>query len=85
MQRDDGAAVYVNGEEASRSNLPAGALSSTTLALQTVGFTAERAWVPVVVPQRLLRAGQNVVAVELHQASATSSDATMDLRVEGKK
>jgi hypothetical protein len=41
--------------------------------------------VPAVVPQRLLRAGANVVAVELHQASAVSSDATLDLKVEGKK
>jgi tartrate-resistant acid phosphatase type 5 len=85
MKRDDGAAVYVNGEEIGRSNLPSGALTPQTLALQTVGFEAERAWVPLVVPARLLRAGENVVAVELHQASAQSSDATLDLRIEGKR
>ncbi len=85
MKRDDGAAVYVNGQEVGRSNLPAGALTPQTLALQTVGFEAERAWVPAVVPARLLRAGENVIAVELHQASAQSSDATLDLRVEGKR
>jgi len=85
LQRDDGAAVYVNGEEVARTNLPAGPLTPSTLASQTVGFAAERAWVPAVVPQRLLRAGPNVVAVELHQASPTSSDATLDIKIETKK
>jgi hypothetical protein len=85
MRRDDGAALYVNDEEVSRTNLPAGPLTPSTLAHETVGFTAERAWVPTVVPSRLLRAGANVVAIELHQASAQSSDATLDLRIEGKR
>lgn len=83
--RDDGAAIYVNGQEVSRSNLGAGPLTDTTLATYITGFTAEKAWVPTVVPMHLVRAGANVVAVELHQSSATSSDATLDLRVEGKR
>lgn len=85
IQRDDGAVVYVNGEEIARTNLPGGPLAATTLARYTVGFQAEKTWVPAVVPQRLLRAGANVVGVELHQASLVSSDAALDLRVEGKK
>lgn len=85
LRRDDGAAVYVNGEEIARSNLADGALGPQTLAREVVGFTAERAWIPAVVPKHLLRAGENVVAVELHQGSAQSSDATLDLRVEGKR
>ena len=85
LRRDDGAAVYVNGEEISRTNLPAGALTPQTLAHEIVGYTAESTWIPAVVPSRLLRAGENVVAVELHQANAQSSDATLDLRVEGKR
>jgi len=85
VRRDDGAAVYVNGEEIARTNLPAGVLTAQTLAHEVVGFTAERAWIPAVVPSRLLRAGQNIVAVELHQASAQSSDATLDLRIEAKR
>lgn len=85
MMRDDGAVVYVNGQEIARSNLPPGALSPTTLAVDTVGYTAERAWIPVVVPKSVLVTGENVVAVELHQAAPTSSDAIFDVRVEGKK
>lgn len=85
VRRDDGACVYVNGVEVGRSNLPDGPLSGTTLAKETVGFAAEAAWVPFVVPSRLVRAGENKLAIELHQASATSSDAFLDVRVEGKR
>lgn len=85
LHRDDGAAVYVNGVEVGRSNLPAGPLSSTTLARDVVGFTAESAWIPLVVPRELLASGTNTLAVELHQASAVSSDAVLDVRVEGKR
>jgi len=85
MRRDDGACVYVNGQEVGRANLPDGPLTATTVAKETVGFAAESAWVPVVVPSRFVKAGENKVAIELHQASATSSDAFLDLRVEGKR
>ena len=85
LRRDDGACVYFNGEEVGRSNLPNGALTPGTLAKETVGFAAEAAWVPIVVPGRLAKAGENKVAVELHQAGAASSDAILDLRIEGKR
>jgi hypothetical protein len=77
--------VYLNGVELGRSNLPDGPLSSSTLAKETVGYAAEAAWVPFVVPSRLVRSGENKLAIELHQASATSSDAFLDVRVEGKR
>lgn len=85
LRRDDGAAVYVNGEEIARTNLADGMLTPQTLAHEVVGYAAERTWIPAVVPARLLRKGENVVAVELHQANAQSGDATLDLRVEGKR
>jgi hypothetical protein len=85
LQRDDGVAVYVNGEEVGRSNLPTGALTAQTLARETIALAAESAWTPLVIPARKLRAGENVVAMELHQASATSSDAVLNLRIEGKR
>jgi tartrate-resistant acid phosphatase type 5 len=85
LKRDDGAALYLNGVEIGRSNLPDGPLTPQALARETVGYAAEATWVPTVVPMRLARVGQNVLAVELHQASATSSDATLDMRIEGKR
>lgn len=85
IHRDDGAAIYVNGREVARPNLPPGELSAQSLARETVSYAAEAAWVPIVVPSSALQRGDNVVALELHQASAQSSDAMLDLRVEGKR
>ncbi len=81
--RDDGAAVYINGTEAiPRINLPAGALSHTTVAQGPgvpVGNTDETTFFPFDVDPNLLVDGQNIIAVEIHQASATSSDISFNL------
>ena len=80
--RDDGAAVYLNGTEVWRDNLPAGPLASNTFALTGIGTTNESIPVEAVVTN-LLRAGTNVVAVEVHQNSLTSSDLGFDLALSG--
>lgn len=85
LRRDDGVALSVNGAEGARSNLPPGALTPATLASTVVGHAAENAWLPFVIPRRSLVRGTNVLALELHQASAESSDAILDVRVEGKR
>ncbi|MFZ0161431.1 MAG: hypothetical protein WAL50_20565, partial [Kineosporiaceae bacterium] len=79
LVRDDGAAVYVNGTEVARSNLPAGALTPTTRASANVSGTAESAPVSFSVPPGVLVAGDNVIAVEVHQDVVTSSDVSFDL------
>ncbi|MFN0130876.1 MAG: Ig-like domain-containing protein, partial [Verrucomicrobiales bacterium] len=81
--RDDGAVVSLNGTEVMRSNLPAGTLATTTLALGEVTGAAERQPVVEVVPATLLVAGENVLAVEVHQAIPGSSDLGIDLEVIG--
>ncbi|HEX2746484.1 MAG TPA: glycoside hydrolase family 18 protein [Verrucomicrobiales bacterium] len=79
LVRDDGAAVYLNGTEVARTNLASGTLTSATLATAVVGGTEERTQPFVTeIPASLLVAGTNVLAVEVHQSSATSSDITMD-------
>jgi len=67
---DDGAAVYVNGTEVGRNNLPSGALLFTTLASGTNNGVNTIYTVPV----NLLKEGENVIAVEVHQGAVTSSD-----------
>jgi beta-glucanase (GH16 family) len=84
LLRDDGAVVYLNGTEVLRSNLPSGAVGASTLAVETIDGDAERAWVverldPCLVADGLLVEGTNVIAVEVHQASRTSSDVSFDL------
>jgi hypothetical protein len=70
---DDGMVVYVNGTEALRYNMPAGPVTYNTLA-NAANPAGEGVAVVSNLPSRLFVQGQNVIAVEVHQNSATSSD-----------
>jgi hypothetical protein len=76
--RDDGALAYLNGVEVFRNNMPTGAVSAATMASSVVEDTTRHA---VQVDPALLRPGENVMAVEIHQAVATSSDVSFDLEL----
>ena len=82
LQCDDGAVVYLNGREVARENLPAGEISHTTEAESAIDSedegTVHRHLVPA---KETLRAGVNVIAVEVHQAYASSSDLFLDLEL----
>jgi hypothetical protein len=86
LVRDDGAVVYLNGREIFRSNMPEGPVTATTLAATTVNTPDETTYFETIVPALSagLQAGTNVVAVELHQSSATSSDGGFDLQLAGR-
>ena len=83
--RDDGAIVYLNGKEIDRSNLVAGVIGYST---EAISASPEDEVVPLaswtLAPGDLVE-GVNVIAVEVHQTSAGSSDLGMDLRVRGTK
>jgi hypothetical protein len=83
LQRDDGAVVYLNGREVFRSNMPAGPVTAATLASSSINTPDETTFYRTVipVPGLGLTTGSNLVAVELHQGSATSSDAGFDLQL----
>jgi hypothetical protein len=81
LQRDDGAAVYLNGIEVTRSNLPDGPLTNSTLASDFTWGADEDRWWEYFVPADLLNAGTNTIAVRLHQASAANGDARFDLQL----
>lgn len=72
--RDDGAVAYLNGTEIYRTNMPSGTITYTTLASVAIGGAGETAWYNPTVSTSLLREGANVLAVEIHQSGATSSD-----------
>ena len=78
---DDAVAVYVNGVEVLRSeNLPAGAAFNTYAS----GTSADNAiLVREDLPNTTLRAGLNVIAVEVHQSDPGSSDLSFDLTLTG--
>ncbi|MGH9660014.1 MAG: Ig-like domain-containing protein, partial [Bryobacteraceae bacterium] len=82
VKRDDGVVVYINGVEAWRSNMPAGAVSYTTLASTAVADDGGT-WQQTSLSPSLLVAGTNVVAAEIHQSGGTSSDISFDLELTG--
>ena len=81
VKRDDGVAVYVNGIEVYRDNLPAGA-SSTTLAT-AVASDDGKTFQTKTLPLGTFVTGSNTIAVEIHQNAANSSDISFDLGLVG--
>lgn len=79
IRSDDGIIVYLNGNEIIRNNLPPGDVGLTTLATTRFDGLSERLYRFFVVPATRLVSGTNVVAVEVHQANAQSSDVFLDL------
>ncbi|MCP3976576.1 MAG: fibronectin type III domain-containing protein [bacterium] len=80
--RDDGAVIYVNGQEVGRSNMPAGTITSSTQALGTAAGADETRWFDMAIDPDLFQPGVNVVAVEVHQRSLGSSDVSFDLQLD---
>lgn len=80
---DDGAIVYLNGSEVVRQNLPAGAVDFKTLTSTSISGTAENAFTTYRIPAKHLSGGTNVLAVEVHQSAANSSDLGFDLSLTG--
>ena len=83
LLRDDGAVVYLNGQEVIRSNMPAMTITYQTLAPLTMGLVGETKWHPYTADASLLVPGTNVVAVEIHQNTANSSDISFDVSLTG--
>jgi len=81
--RDDGVAVYVNGVEVLRDNLPAEALTHDTLALRDIDGDEESDVLLATLAQSNFVAGVNLIAVEVHQSSVLSDDMSFNFQLEG--
>lgn len=77
---DDGALVYVNGAEVWRINMAAGPIGYDSFAISSSGDNAIKSL--TLFPHQLIE-GTNVIAVEVHQRSETSSDISFDLQATG--
>src|SRR5439155_21294515 len=84
LLRDDGGVVYLNGTEVFRSNMPTGTIAYATLASSSALPQDETTnfYVKFIDPT-VMRAGSNVVAVEIHQNAVTSSDISFDFALLG--
>lgn len=83
LKRDDGAVVYLNGVEVHRGNMPTGAIGYTTRATSALSGADEATFFPSSLSTGQLAAGDNVIAVEIHQSDPTSSDISFDLELLG--
>jgi hypothetical protein len=85
LRRDDGAAIWLNGVEVARDNLPGtlgdGSLTANTLASTRVNQSSADFSTFTISAQNLLD-GENILAVELHQAAPDSGDVVMNLALE---
>ena len=79
--RDDGAVVYINGTEVQRTNMPSGTINYLTHASSTVSGSGEDVFNEFIIPASQLVSGTNIMAVEIHQRSSTSSDISFDLKL----
>ncbi len=78
LLRDDGAVVYLNGTEVWRDNMPAGVIGYQTLAAVGIGAPQENTFYTNTIGNAHLVAGENIIAVSVHQAAVTSSDLSFD-------
>jgi hypothetical protein len=79
---DDGFVVYLNGKEVARKAMPSGTITASTLATSheaTSGVYESWDWTNF---HTYLVPGENVLAVEVHQSSSTSSDLVFDLQLD---
>ncbi len=81
---DDGAVVYLNGQEIGRIYMPDGDIDYNTLATTTVHSTPVITVFSEISPNYLVE-GENILAVSVHQVTDTSSDIVFDLELEATR
>lgn len=79
LRRDDGAVVYLNGNEIVRDNMPA---TSTYTTFASSNTSAENDFRLHTIPASALQLGENTFAVEVHQCDLTSSDLSFALKLD---
>ena len=81
---DDGAVVYLNGNEVFRRNMPNGTISYNTAANNSIYGSDEDTYFEHRIGAKL-RNGINTLAVEVHQCDPESVDKGFDMEVVAKK
>ena len=78
---DDGIVIWINGSEAFRNNIDANP-SYATLANTAITNNGADIYTGFV-PKNMFNAGDNIIAVEVHQNAVTSSDLFFDMELTG--
>ena len=79
---DDGFVVYVNGTEATRYNMPSGNITFNTYS--STYASSEPFEGTIQLKGSLFNSGSNVICVEVHNTSGTSSDLYWDAELRGE-
>jgi len=82
---DDGAQIMVNNREVLRANLPEGRITPATRALVTVKSQGEGSKHLAFIHPEVFVAGENTIAVAVHQSNISSSDIYFDCTLIGLK
>jgi hypothetical protein len=82
LKRDDGAAVFINGTRYVLDNLPDGA-AYDDVADSATGSPDESTFFEFTIPTTAFVAGNNTIAVEVHQVAADNADVTFDFALSG--
>ena len=83
IRRDDGALVFINGQEIFRSNMGPAPVTPRSMTPSIVSGEPETTYFDFPVAGGLLRPGANQLAVSLHQRDGTSSDLHFDMEIVG--
>lgn len=84
VRRDDAVAIYLNGVPVAADNFASHTILYGTWAASAIGGAAESQWLTYQLDPSLLRAGANVIAAEVHQASPSSTDLSFDLALRAR-
>ncbi|WP_298220760.1 fibronectin type III domain-containing protein [Flavobacterium sp.] len=82
LLRDDGAVVYLNGKEVARSNMSNNDMAYSNLAASEVKDGAEATFYGFNISPSLFVEGENVLAVELHQAQIDDPDLSFNAKLD---
>jgi hypothetical protein len=83
-QRDDGCIIYLNGVQLFTNNMPPPPITANTFASTTIsGAVATQQFWTNRFPASVLQSGPNLLAVEVHQSTSTSSDIAWEMEISG--
>ena len=84
LQKDDGAVIYLNGNEIKRIDMPSGKIGHNTWSSKAVK-TQEREdeLFSIIIAPEELNIGKNVLSASVHQCSVHSSDLVFNLEMDG--
>jgi hypothetical protein len=81
LLKDDGAIVYLNGQEIIRANMDSGTVNYLSTSTSSISGDDESTFTTYTIDSNYFLEGENTLAVEVHQNTASSVDLSFDLEL----